>query len=1164
MSIFGNVSVADGFDQLEIDFVKSLMASGQVSPEDVANQFNVPLETVLAFAPTTVNESGEGNGLFETLSRGKTLFQSGKQAVDALQQYNILKNTPSVAATAATTMEELAANNPLIIQNFGGASSDGVQVFTETQKAAQMKEAADIFAGNLGSVVGAISGKESGKETAALAVLSSINPAAALAYRLFDAMDFFGGGGLEATPMTAEERADYEAQQKLDFVSNVANLSGEGGDALLSEAIAAAEARGISVDSLLSDLDAGYADLTNTLRTDDGFVAGNAPVFTTGDTQIKNVGDEYYDQFTQEELSAMQAANAAVLDVPLNVAQGALMGTEMLTNVAGADNVASRTLGEWQDVLGGMMSEQSKLDKAEISRIMSEAEGQGWYEEMKAAAEAFGVAPIDFVTNALGTTLPVLAATAVTGGGILPATVVGAATGVGTAKGAIYDATKQEMLNQGVSIEDAERIASDAQSYGGENLGEILISGGFGALAGSTGVEASVSRILQNIGKGGTATVVKGALGEGIGEFGEGGAEQYAANKALQELGLEIDEFQGVVGNAFLEKFAGNVTGGGIAAVEVATEGGTEGIADTNVNSQILQDFNNAYQNELENISGSNVENLASTGLENELNSNELGSSITGTEDTSGAETRDLSTSPKNVNEVTESEISEIESAIEESGLTTTQATGQTTAQQNANTVTGLATVANKATSLFGFGAAAIAAVVYAANKSGASAQDVAAATNLSVDQVNKLANEAGQTINNQGSSTVDVGADTINKVVDGGASKADLAANQTAANEAAKAAADKAAQEAAAAKAAAAKAAADQAAADGAKDAALIKAAAESKAAADKAAADAAAAKAASDKAAADKAAADKAAADAAASTTADTSTATDTSTTTNATTLSDVIANTNAATSITNTVDTSLSTGSDINSTVDSTVSTAINNGVDTNTAVNSSVSSSVSTAINSGVTANTAINTAVNSAINSAANANGNVNSAINSAVNSAITSAVNSGANVNAATNTAVNSAVNAATNAGVNTNTATNIATNAATNANTNINNNVNTNVNTNVNANVNANINTNLNPNVNTNVNSNVNPNVNPNPNLNVNTNVNPNVNPNVNVNTTFNPNINQEVPDPEEEQRQGLMMLIQQTPITESILFEPKFTKLQNVQQGMFDAFLRAAGGNR
>lgn len=34
------------------------------------------------------------------------------------------------------------------------------------------------------------------------------------------------------------------------------------------------------------------------------------------------------------------------------------------------------------------------------------------------------------------------------------------------------------------------------------------------------------------------------------------------------------------------------------------------------------------------------------------------------------------------------------------------------------------------------------------------------------------------------------------------------------------------------------------------------------------------------------------------------------------------------------------------------------------------------------------------------------------------------------------------------------------------------------------------------------------------------------------------------------------------QTPITESILFKPRFTKLDNIPQGMFEAFLRATGG--
>jgi hypothetical protein len=42
------------------------------------------------------------------------------------------------------------------------------------------------------------------------------------------------------------------------------------------------------------------------------------------------------------------------------------------------------------------------------------------------------------------------------------------------------------------------------------------------------------------------------------------------------------------------------------------------------------------------------------------------------------------------------------------------------------------------------------------------------------------------------------------------------------------------------------------------------------------------------------------------------------------------------------------------------------------------------------------------------------------------------------------------------------------------------------------------------------------------------------------------------------------MMQLIASTPITESILFQPKFTELDNVQLGMFEQFLRAAGGRR
>ena len=37
---------------------------------------------------------------------------------------------------------------------------------------------------------------------------------------------------------------------------------------------------------------------------------------------------------------------------------------------------------------------------------------------------------------------------------------------------------------------------------------------------------------------------------------------------------------------------------------------------------------------------------------------------------------------------------------------------------------------------------------------------------------------------------------------------------------------------------------------------------------------------------------------------------------------------------------------------------------------------------------------------------------------------------------------------------------------------------------------------------------------------------------------------------------------VINETPIADSILFEPKFTKLDNIPVGMFERFMQATGG--
>ena len=190
MSIYGNVSAQGGFSSEEIDYVKGLIASGQVTAQDVANQFNIPLETVNAFAPTVVDEGGEGNGLFKTLSTGNTLFNAGQNIYSGLSGVNAAN-----AANAAGSVANVGANSPWAL-NVGGADSSIIDAAAAT----------DTFTGGLSSIVGAVSGQESKKETAVLNILGALNPAAALAYRLFDALDLFGGGGLEATSMTPKSR----------------------------------------------------------------------------------------------------------------------------------------------------------------------------------------------------------------------------------------------------------------------------------------------------------------------------------------------------------------------------------------------------------------------------------------------------------------------------------------------------------------------------------------------------------------------------------------------------------------------------------------------------------------------------------------------------------------------------------------------------------------------------------------------------------------------------------------------------------------------------------------------------------------------------------------------------------------------------------------------
>jgi hypothetical protein len=254
-----------------------------------------------------------------------------------------------------------------------------------------------------------------------------------------------------------------------------------------------------------------------------------------------------------------------------------------------------------EDYIADLYSAQSKKDSQEIGRIMKDAEDKGVLDQVIAGAKAFSVAPVDMLSNALGTAAPAIAASlAATLGGapVLAARAatlgIGAMMGSGTVKGAIYDATKSALKeNTNLSADEIEMRAVAAQEYGGKNLDQILMGTALGAAGSVTGVEPMLARQLakgiaskeavKDAIKKAAATdtalaaergvIKQGAITGGkefATEFPQGAQEQLAQNIALQREGFDVPTMRGVVGQGTLEGLAGlgmgAVTGGREAA----------------------------------------------------------------------------------------------------------------------------------------------------------------------------------------------------------------------------------------------------------------------------------------------------------------------------------------------------------------------------------------------------------------------------------------------------------------------------------------------------------------------------------------------------------------------------------------------------------------------
>jgi hypothetical protein len=328
----------------------------------------------------------------------------------------------------------------------------------------------------------------------------------------------------------------------------------------------------------------------------------NAPKKATERDAIAYVAKTYY-QGGKSKQGASPIENiplvggliAPVADIPLSAVEGLSGTVKSISDVFGADNAVSDAAEYVSQAAAALKSAGSRED-AEIARkIQKDAEGKGVWEEVKAAARAFTYAPLENIASVAGSAVPFVGAAVATGGtGAVPLATMaglGTASGVGTIKGAVYDAVYDEFVKGGASKQDAEAAAEKAQEYGGKNMDQIALGGAIGALASATGFPPQFARSIgSNAAKNVAARVAareavevgakrsvlggaaKSAAIEAAPEAVQGGQEQLSQNLALQREGFGVDTWKGVAGQAASEGIASLFLGGYGGAREARAE----------------------------------------------------------------------------------------------------------------------------------------------------------------------------------------------------------------------------------------------------------------------------------------------------------------------------------------------------------------------------------------------------------------------------------------------------------------------------------------------------------------------------------------------------------------------------------------------------------------
>ena len=330
------------------------------------------------------------------------------------------------------------------------------------------------------------------------------------------------------------------------------------------------------------------AMVTHQVAAPDGTVLNiQAPDNASPDDLLQYAQDVAYPAYQKEQEAANQPATMTqkAEDIGLSGARGVLSGVQTIANAFGADNPASQAISSADTYLADLMSAQSKKDDAKVQQIMADAKDKGVWENVKAGLEALSVAPVKTTVNALGQAAPLvigslLAAAAAPEAAVGTAVLgteaaLGAATGLGATKEAIYTGVKQSLLDAKVPEDVAEKTAQDAQAYNGKDLDQIILGGvvGAGVMAvGPAGMLAKqiTSKVLKTgaeeaLAEQAAGPIARGAEGAAKGAVttaGQAAQTQVSTNIAEQREGVNVPTMEGVASAAIPAGITGGLLGG--------------------------------------------------------------------------------------------------------------------------------------------------------------------------------------------------------------------------------------------------------------------------------------------------------------------------------------------------------------------------------------------------------------------------------------------------------------------------------------------------------------------------------------------------------------------------------------------------------------------------